>query len=39
MLGIALVLVVKPPYIGAVLLGAAIGVAIRIGRGRRSSRR
>ena len=34
MLGIALVLLVSPPYIGAVLLGAAIGVALRIQRRR-----
>ena len=30
MLGVALVLLVSPPYIGAVLLGGAIGAAIRI---------
>jgi hypothetical protein len=30
MLGVALVLLVSPPYIGAVVLGGAIGAAIRI---------
>jgi hypothetical protein len=35
-LGIALILLVSPPYIGAVLLGGAIGAAIRI---RQRSRR
>jgi hypothetical protein len=30
MLGVAVLLLVSPPYIGAVMLGAAIGVAIRI---------
>jgi hypothetical protein len=30
MLGVALILVVSPPYFGAVPLGGAIGVAIRI---------
>jgi len=35
MLGIALLLLVNPPYIGAVLLGAAIGAAVRIGQRRR----
>jgi uncharacterized protein (DUF2062 family) len=36
MLGVALVLVVNPPYVGAIFLGAAIGLAIRI-RQRRSA--
>jgi hypothetical protein len=35
MLGIAVVLLVDPPYIGAIPLGAAIGVAIRIEQRRR----
>jgi hypothetical protein len=35
MLGIAVVIVVRPAYIGAVFLGAAIGVAIRIQQRRR----
>ncbi|MDQ6821136.1 MAG: hypothetical protein M3076_12510 [Actinomycetota bacterium] len=30
MLGVALVVLVSPPYIGAVILGGAIGAAIRI---------
>lgn len=30
MLGVALALLVDPPYLGGVLLGAAIGAAIRI---------
>ena len=30
MLGIAVILVIRPAYFGAALLGAAIGVAIRI---------
>jgi hypothetical protein len=30
MLGLALVLLVYPPYIGAVFLGAAIGVALKV---------
>lgn len=32
MLGIALIFLIDPPYIGAVLLGAAIGIALRIQR-------
>jgi hypothetical protein len=32
MLGIAALLVVTPPYVGAIVLGAAIGVALRIRR-------
>jgi uncharacterized membrane protein len=35
MLGIAVMLLVAPFYLGAVLLGAAIGVALRIEQGRR----
>jgi hypothetical protein len=35
MLGIALIVVVRPPYIGAAVLGAAIGIALRIGLARR----
>jgi hypothetical protein len=41
MFGVALSLLVSPPYIGAVMIGAAIGVAIRIrqlGRGSREPR-
>ena len=30
MLGVALVLVISPPYAGAVVLGGGIGLAIRI---------
>ncbi len=32
MLGVALILLINPPYVGAVLLGGAIGVALRIQR-------
>ncbi|HLJ03713.1 MAG TPA: hypothetical protein VKT31_09745 [Solirubrobacteraceae bacterium] len=32
MLGIALILVLNPPYIGAALLGAGIGIGLRIWR-------
>jgi hypothetical protein len=48
MLGIALMLLLSPAYIGAVLLGASIGIAIRVhqrqgpapaGGARRSRRR
>jgi hypothetical protein len=35
MLGIAVMLLVAPFYLGAVLLGAAIGIAARIEQGRR----
>jgi hypothetical protein len=38
MLGIALLLVVKPVFFGAAVLGAAIGIAIRIEQGRRRGR-
>ena len=34
MLGVALILLINPPYIGAVALGAAIGIALRIQRRR-----
>ena len=30
MLGIALILVLNPPYLGAALLGAGIGIAARV---------
>jgi hypothetical protein len=36
MLGVALAVLVDPPYFGALLIGAAIGVAVRIQRGRSS---
>ena len=36
MLGIAVMLLVAPFYLGAVFLGAAIGVAIRTGQRRRA---
>jgi hypothetical protein len=36
MLGIALILVLNPPYIGAAMLGAAIGIALKITRRRRT---
>jgi uncharacterized membrane protein len=35
MLGVALLLLVTPFYFGVVLLGAAMGVAVRIETGRR----
>jgi hypothetical protein len=38
MLGIALILVLKPPYIGAAILGAAIGIALRTAVARRRRR-
>jgi len=38
MLGVALILLVSPPYIGGVVLGAAIGAAIRIAQRRRRTR-
>jgi hypothetical protein len=38
MLGIALTALVSPAYIGAIFIGAAIGVAIRIEQRRRASR-
>jgi hypothetical protein len=44
MLGIALILLLSPPYIGAAVLGAAIGIALRtrfgaLPRGRRGRTR
>jgi hypothetical protein len=39
MLGVALVLLINPPYIGAALLGASIGVGLRIARRDRLRRR
>jgi len=36
MLGVALILLISPPYIGAILLGAAIGLTIRIAQRRRA---
>lgn len=38
MLGIALLLVVQPVFFGAAVLGAAIGIGIRIEQGRRRGR-
>lgn len=38
-LGVALILLITPPYIGAVALGAAIGIAVRIEGRRRQLRR
>jgi hypothetical protein len=35
MLGVAVILLVSPAYLGAIFLGAAIGVAIRIEQRRR----
>ncbi|HXD64067.1 MAG TPA: hypothetical protein VNV17_05610 [Solirubrobacteraceae bacterium] len=35
MLGVAVMLLVAPFYLGAVLLGAAVGIALRIEQGRR----
>jgi hypothetical protein len=39
MTGIALILVLTPPYVGAVLLGAAIGIAVKVQRRRRIAAR
>lgn len=39
MLGVALLLLVTPVYFGAVLLGAAIGIAFRVQAGRRRAAR
>jgi hypothetical protein len=36
MVGIAVMLLVSPAYIGAIFFGFAIGAAIRINRGRRA---
>jgi hypothetical protein len=38
MLGIAVMLLVKPWYLGAVFLGAAVGAALRIRQRRRRAR-
>jgi hypothetical protein len=38
MLGVALVLLVGPPYIGAIFIGGALGAAIRIAQRRRRAR-
>jgi hypothetical protein len=38
MLGIALILLINPPYIGAVALGAALGIGLRIQTRRRRRR-
>lgn len=38
MLGIAVVLVVKPWFLGAIFFGAAIGIAAKVYRGRRRAR-
>jgi hypothetical protein len=37
MLGVAVMLAVNPWYLGAVFVGGAIGIAIRIQRGRRAA--
>jgi hypothetical protein len=39
MVGVALVLLVSPPYIGALVLGFSLGVAFRIERRRRAPAR
>lgn len=39
MLGVALILVVNPPYIGGVALGAGIGIALKVHHGLRGRRR
>jgi hypothetical protein len=39
MLGIALALLIQPPYLGAAIVGAAIGVGLRIQIGRRRAAR
>jgi len=39
MLGVAVLLLVNPPYIGALVLGLSIGVALRIERRRRAPAR
>jgi hypothetical protein len=38
MLGTAVVLVVKPWFLGAIFFGAAIGIAAKVYRGRRRAR-
>jgi hypothetical protein len=35
MLGVALILLVSPPYIGAAVVGGGIGIGLRIALGRR----
>ena len=39
MLGIALILLVSPPYIGAAVLGAGIGIGLRLAFRRRPTNR
>jgi Flp pilus assembly protein TadB len=39
MVGIALVLLISPPYLGAAPIGAAIGIALQVQRRRRRRRR
>ncbi len=39
MLGVAVCLLINPPYVGAVFIGAAIGAAIRIQQRRRRAAR
>jgi hypothetical protein len=36
MLGVAVMLLFSPAYVGALFLGGAIGVAIKVNRGRRA---
>jgi hypothetical protein len=38
MLGIAVILVIKPWFLGAIFFGAAIGIAAKVYRGRRRAR-
>jgi hypothetical protein len=38
MLGVALALLIDPPYIGAVFVGAALGIVLRIAQRRRRAR-
>lgn len=37
MLGIAVMLLFSPAYVGALFLGGAIGVAVKVNRGRRAT--
>lgn len=37
MLGVALALLITPPYIGAIFIGAAIGIAIKVTRRRQAA--
>ncbi|MFL5861522.1 MAG: hypothetical protein ACJ780_12180 [Solirubrobacteraceae bacterium] len=39
MLGLALILLIEPPYLGAVVLGVAVGIAIRVRVARRRAAR